>query len=146
LKQIRLWLLAGASCATALLILELAIRLVYAVLPAATPQEQLTRADQTMPPRSGPEPCRIHEGVPQGALIRRSRVPAMIFELKPDLNACWDHYGVRVKTNHAGFRADREFAKPKPSGTLRILGLGDSFTSGARKPSRPALPWRTASE
>ena len=36
---------------------------------------------------------------------------------------------VLVKTNSAGFR-DREHAKVKKRGTLRILGLGDSFTFG----------------
>jgi lysophospholipase L1-like esterase len=123
-------MLACASGATILLILELAIRLVYVLLPGAAPQEQLSRADRTIPLRHGSAPCRVDEGEPYGAFVRRSRVPEMIFELKPDVDACWDHYGIHVKTNHAGFRSDREYSKPKPPGTLRILGLGDSFTLG----------------
>ena len=54
----------------------------------------------------------------------------MIFELKPNLDTCWDHYGIRVKTNSAGFRAERDYLIPKPAGTVRIVGLGDSFTFG----------------
>jgi lysophospholipase L1-like esterase len=123
-------LLVCASIAATLLLLEIGIRLVYALVPGATPQEQLSRADRTMPPRVGAAPCRIHEGVSQGAFYRRSRVREMIFELKPDVDTCWDHYGIHVKTSSAGFRSNREHVKPKPPGTLRILGLGDSFTFG----------------
>ena len=35
-----------------------------------------------------------------------------------------------MRTNHAGFRAGREYAVAKRSGTLRILGLGDSLMFG----------------
>ncbi|HXJ34385.1 MAG TPA: GDSL-type esterase/lipase family protein [Candidatus Eisenbacteria bacterium] len=37
--------------------------------------------------------------------------------------------GVRFRTNRDGLR-DRDFAVPKPPGTLRILALGDSVTLG----------------
>jgi len=59
-----------ASIAAALLMLELGVRLVYAARPGVKPQEQLSRADSTMPPIKGLEPCRIREGTGQGALVR----------------------------------------------------------------------------
>ncbi len=39
---------------------------------------------------------------------------------------------VRMKTNSAGFRNNREFAGQPPAGVTRILSLGDSFTAGYR--------------
>ena len=122
--------LACASAIAALVLLELALRAAYLLDPALTPQQQLTLADQSQPPRDGAGPCRLHEGTPQASFYRRSRVPEMIFELKPDVDTCWEHYGTRVKTNHAGFRADSDYAIPKPAGILRIVALGDSFTFG----------------
>ena len=45
-----------------------------------------------------------------------------------------DGFGGTVawRTNSQGFRNDREFAIPAPSGTIRILSMGDSFTGGYR--------------
>ena len=39
---------------------------------------------------------------------------------------------VRWKTNSDGFRNDREFARTRIPGGLRILSLGDSFAAGYR--------------
>ncbi len=39
-------------------------------------------------------------------------------------------YGVEIKTNSLGLRANKEYAIPKPRGTKRILILGDSTTMG----------------
>lgn len=39
------------------------------------------------------------------------------------------YYGVELETNSMGFR-DREFFQEKPTGTKRIVMLGDSFTLG----------------
>lgn len=39
------------------------------------------------------------------------------------------HAGARVRTNSLGWRG-REFSIQKPEGTIRILGIGDSFTLG----------------
>ncbi len=39
-------------------------------------------------------------------------------------------YGVEIKTNSLGLRANKEYAIPKPKGIKRILILGDSTTMG----------------
>lgn len=39
---------------------------------------------------------------------------------------------VRWRTNHAGFRNDREFQSTPPSDTRRVLSIGDSFGAGYR--------------
>ncbi len=60
-----------------------------------------------------------------------SSTPGLVYEIKPgvvlpdDLRQHSD-----ALTNSRGFR-DREFAVPKPAGTFRIMGLGDSICYGA---------------
>jgi len=39
-------------------------------------------------------------------------------------------YRISIRTNSLGMRADREYPIEKPPGTVRIVGLGDSFTIG----------------
>lgn len=41
-----------------------------------------------------------------------------------------DHTPYRFDTNHQGFRADGDYAVPKPAGVRRVLMLGDSFAFG----------------
>jgi GDSL-like lipase/acylhydrolase family protein len=42
----------------------------------------------------------------------------------------WETGGYLVRTNQAGFRAEREFIKERPSGTFRAILFGDSQTAG----------------
>jgi lysophospholipase L1-like esterase len=64
-----------------------------------------------------------------GAAIKRpSARPGLRSELIPGGHA--DHYvGVPVSINRLGLR-DREVAVPKPRGTVRVLGVGDSVAFG----------------
>lgn len=62
------------------------------------------------------------------AIKRRSTRPGLRHELIPGGYAA-DYVGVPVSVNRLGLR-DRELAVPKPPGTVRILGVGDSVTFG----------------
>ena len=62
------------------------------------------------------------------ALVRPSRVPDLIYELKPDLDTCFQ--GVRVRTSADGLRAEASVRRPKPPGVFRVLLLGDSQAFG----------------
>lgn len=58
--------------------------------------------------------------------------PVIGFRFVPALKARVPHEGggYLVRTNEAGFRSDRGFARAKPAGVRRILLFGDSFTAG----------------
>jgi len=62
-------------------------------------------------------------------VIRLSNHPRIIYELIPNLAVMF--YGESLKTNSDGFRAP-QYSKQKNSGTIRIVGLGDSFMFGWR--------------
>jgi len=89
---------------------------------------QLQRAARTVPPLHGRNECQPEDEQPLGALVRPSEESDIVYELKPDLDTCFQE--TRVRTNHQGFRASWEYATEKPAGTLRILGLGDSLMFG----------------
>jgi lysophospholipase L1-like esterase len=93
--------LAGAALVATLLVLEVAVRV-------ALPQD-LAFFD--------------------GSTIKRpSTRPGLRYELIPGGHAA-DYVGVPVSINRLGLR-DRELAVPKPPGTVRVLGVGDSVTFG----------------
>jgi lysophospholipase L1-like esterase len=62
------------------------------------------------------------------AIKRRSERPGLRYELIPGGYAP-RYVGVPVSVNRLGLR-DREVEVPKPPGTVRILGVGDSVTFG----------------
>ncbi len=62
-------------------------------------------------------------------IIRLSSNPKTIYELIPNLSVLF--YEKTLKTNSAGFRAP-QYSKQKKTGTVRIVGLGDSFMFGWR--------------
>ena len=63
-----------------------------------------------------------------GAIKRASARPGLRYELIPGGHTA-DYIGVPVAINRLGLR-DHEIAVPKPAGTVRILGVGDSVTFG----------------
>jgi lysophospholipase L1-like esterase len=67
------------------------------------------------------------ENVSLRGLIQASANDLIVYELKPGLRATF--VGVPVAINRAGFR-ERELVRAKPSGTFRIVGLGDSVMFG----------------
>jgi lysophospholipase L1-like esterase len=61
-----------------------------------------------------------------GHMIRMSRNPRIIYELKPHLSVIYE--GAPVTTNSQGFRSP-EMA-PRRNNSLRLVGIGDSFMFG----------------
>ncbi|MBN1355725.1 SGNH/GDSL hydrolase family protein [bacterium] len=57
--------------------------------------------------------------------IRRSDIPGLLYELKPDLNTWYQM--VPFSTNSRGM-ADDEYSVSKPPGTYRVAVLGDSVS------------------
>jgi lysophospholipase L1-like esterase len=62
-----------------------------------------------------------------GHMIRLSPNPRIIYEFKPDLDVTFIEAPATI--NAAGFRGQL-YPQAKPPGTLRIVGLGDSFMFG----------------
>jgi len=78
------------------------------------------------PPFSGS--CARAPDATLGQLIRPSRVPDLLFELKPRADTCYR--GARVVVNADGLRAPAAYDRPKPAGVYRVLLLGDSQAFG----------------
>src|SRR5262245_19193758 len=71
-------------------------------------------------------------GPPATAMRGYAPDPALPFMLRPNSSGVTeiaDGYRFAYRHNSLGFR-DREHAVHKPPGTLRVVGLGDSFTYG----------------
>jgi lysophospholipase L1-like esterase len=62
------------------------------------------------------------------AIIRKSKYPNVVYELKPDVDREFGH--IRLHINGAGMRKSREYAVEKPMRTVRIVGVGDSGMFG----------------
>ncbi|MFH2020930.1 MAG: SGNH/GDSL hydrolase family protein [archaeon] len=61
-------------------------------------------------------------------LKQRSDLPNLGHEHIPNKSVIL--YGVEIRTNQLGLRANREYVIPKPKNTVRILVLGDSIALG----------------
>src|SRR5262245_22314523 len=65
----------------------------------------------------------------ESALHIRSPNPKLVYELRPNARVWVPALERTIRTNADGFR-DGPFVRPKPSGTYRILAVGDSVTWG----------------
>ena len=72
-------------------------------------------------------PTLLDRNTKLGDIVRLSRNPRIIYELRPDLSFLF--VGVPVEINRMGFRG-RDYAFKKERGTVRIVGLGDSVMFG----------------
>lgn len=110
----------------ALLLAEIALRLGTALFgPSA---DDLSRTAEILaPPVAGD--CRgQREQATLAALVKPSTATDVVYELKPDLDTCFE--GARIRTNSEGVRAEGAHRRPKPPGVFRILLLGDSQAFG----------------
>lgn len=117
------------GCCLALVLSEVALRgYVMHRTKGVSDSAELSRSAARTPPaftgRCGGEA----RDAKFGEIVRPSDDPDLIFELKPGIDTCFKE--TRVQTNRTGHRAPREYARPKPEGTYRVLLLGDSQTFG----------------
>jgi lysophospholipase L1-like esterase len=68
--------------------------------------------------------------IDNGNLYRRT--PRRLYELRPGVDGTVGRRGIHIHINAAGFRDDAEYPFAKPSGTMRVMVLGDSFTFGGK--------------
>ena len=62
-----------------------------------------------------------------GQMISKSVNPRIVYALRPRLDVVFA--GARLTTSDSGYRG-HDVAAPKPAGTYRILGIGDSYMFG----------------
>lgn len=115
--------LVVVSCALALLLAEGILRLHAAFFDrgAGSVDEGLARSERAALGDAEDRPFSLR------GLVRASRHPDLVYELKPELNGTFQ--GGLVQTSSQGLR-DREYATRKPAGTVRLVGLGDSVMFG----------------
>lgn len=109
--------LALASSLLTLFVLEAGCRLRSRLQSRAGQEETLRR----------PTPAERGRVAGLGDIVRASRDADLVYELRPGLDVSFR--GRRLTTSSAGFR-DREYMPAKPSGVVRIVGLGDSVMFG----------------
>lgn len=70
----------------------------------------------------------VRSSHPMAQIIEPSDDPRLVYELQPNLDMMFGHRSLR--TNADGMRDDRNYEIPKPPGTIRIFGIGDSGMFG----------------
>lgn len=113
-------ILALGSVVASLLAAEVGLRIYYRV--------RTSRALARMAAVTAPE--EIHTDSGQLAPgVRLSSLPNVVYELRPNLHGVYD--GRKFRSDRFGFRRDGEVQVAKPEGTLRIVGIGDSWMWGS---------------
>lgn len=120
----------AAIAAVTFALLEIALR-VRAGLPSEAGELDLADAAAALPPPYAGS-CGGAADASLGQLLRPSRTPDLLFELKPGVDTC--AWGARVTVNAEGLRAPGSYARPKPPGAYRVLLLGDSQAFGQGVP------------
>jgi hypothetical protein len=70
------------------------------------------------------------------------RTPSRLYELRPNVESTVGTNQVDIRTNAAGFRDNTDYPMAKPSGTYRIVVLGDSFAFAGKVPLSETFPKR----
>ncbi len=113
-------LLSVSSALLVLFLLEIGLRVAYAIdgRRNGTLEKKLLRANTSLP---------RNEETDLGDMVQASDFNDIVYEFKPGLDCIFR--GQRVLTNSRGLRGP-EHVVPKPRGTYRIVGLGDSVMFG----------------
>lgn len=119
-RRVRRLLLLASSLVVALLLAEVAVRVLRArgdrqVLAAS---QLLEGAPADVPPGGEATLAQI---------VRAAKNPSIVYELRPNLDVTYQ--GVRVQTNADGFRGPAR-SRAKPANGYRIVALGDSVLFG----------------
>jgi hypothetical protein len=106
------------STLLALLLAEGGLRLYYSSREPDDFEAALRGARNA--PRTGP--------LALGQIVQASAHPDVVYELRPGIDGTFR--GQTLRTNSLGLRGAREYAREKPAGTFRVVGLGDSNLFG----------------
>jgi lysophospholipase L1-like esterase len=115
-------ILAGFSLALGFFTAEVGLRVFLQRTQSAQSLDQLGAASSKLTQE------KIRTTHPMAAIIRKSKYPNVVYELKPDVDREFGH--IRLHINGAGMRKSREYAVEKPMRTVRIVGVGDSGMFG----------------
>lgn len=112
-----------ASCAGTLLLVEGALRASawWTEAGGGSVEQRLAKSGHTAPAQADQATFSLR------GLVQASSHPDVVYELKPGLRGLFR--GQRVEISSQGLR-DRDYARAKPEGTFRIVGLGDSVMFG----------------
>lgn len=105
-------------------LLALAVAETGARVAAIREERRQGRLERDLSRAADPRPGAV---VTLGQIILKSMIPRIVYELRPRLDVVFA--GARVTTSDSGYRG-RDVTAPKPAGTYRILGIGDSYMFG----------------
>lgn len=114
--------LVAFACVFTLLAGEVALRMYGMARLNAGSIEELKRYQ-----RQGAKPP-VRSTHPLALIVQLSDDPRVVYELQPDLDTEFGHH--RLKTNHDGIRATRDYPVERTSDGVRIVGIGDSGMFG----------------
>jgi lysophospholipase L1-like esterase len=103
--------------------LEAAMRVVVATDPL--PAAELRKSERLTAPNFGTD-C-ADKSATLGHIVRPSDVDGLVYELKPNVDTCYQHAHHRTNADGQRSRRFEPFSRPKPAGVFRVLLLGDSY-------------------